>query len=477
MRRILFWTTVVLLALGGALALGVRRDLPAAELEARYAQPPSRFLEVDGLRVHYRDEGQGPTLLLLHGSNAALFTWERWTRELSGRFRVISLDLPGHGLTGPDPQGRYSASDMANFLEAFRARLGLERFHLAGNSMGGSVAWHYALLYPERVERLVLVDSAGYPREEPAPLVFRLVRMPVLGELLSQVTPRLVVEKNLRAIYGDPSKVTDAQVERYHELLLREGNREATRERMRLDGDELWRRLGELKHPTLILWGEKDAWILPKYAHRFAELIPHSRLVLYPDLGHIPMEEDPVRTAADVTRFLDESAPTMNPLPVASSSSEPVDGLQVRLEPPAEAQAGQELRLGLVFHNTRQTPLRIYLIQSEPFRFGQSTLAVLGADDKLVSLQPQPRPHGYVVTESDFRLLEPGAELRVEQTLSTRGLAAGECTLSWTYENHVSSWPGGAITMEGPTKALFGGGPIPFIWTGKVNVRARLAIR
>jgi pimeloyl-ACP methyl ester carboxylesterase len=309
MRKFLIWTAVVLLALGAALATGVRRDLPAAELEARYAPPPSRFLEVDGMRVHYRDEGQGPPLLLLHGSNAALFTWEGWTRELSGRFRVISLDLPGHGLTGPDPKGRYSASDMARFLEAFRARLGLERFHLAGNSMGGSVAWHYALLFPERVERLVLVDPGGHPRDEPSPLVFRLMRMPVVGELLSQVTPRMVVEKNLRAVYADPSKVTEAQVERYHALLLREGNRKASRERMRLDGDDLWKRLKELRQPTLILWGEKDTWILPKYAHRFAELIPQSRLVLYPDLGHVPMEEDPVRTAADVSRFLQEVSP------------------------------------------------------------------------------------------------------------------------------------------------------------------------
>lgn len=307
MRKLLVWTAVLLLLLGAGIALGVRGDLPAAELEARYARPPSRFLEVDGMRVHYRDEGQGPVLLLLHGSNASLFTWEGWARELSNRFRVISVDLPGHGLTGPHPQGRYSATDMAHFVEAFRARLGLERFHLAGNSMGGSVAWHYAVLFPERAGRLVLVNAAGYPREEPSPFIFRVMRLPMLGELFSRVTPRWVVEQNVRAVYGDPSKVTDAQVELYHALLLREGNRDATRERMRLTGDAEWQRLKELRSPTLILWGEKDTWILPKYGRRFDEDIPDSRLVLFPDLGHVPMEEAPVRTAAEVWRFLEVS--------------------------------------------------------------------------------------------------------------------------------------------------------------------------
>jgi pimeloyl-ACP methyl ester carboxylesterase len=305
--RSILWILVALLVVGTILVGGIRRDLPAAQLESRYAQPPSRFVEVDGMRVHYRDEGTGPALLLLHGSNASLFTWEGWVRELAGSFRVISVDLPGHGLTGPHPQSRYMPGDMAHFVEAFRARLGLERFHLAGNSMGGAVAWHYALLFPERVERLVLVNAVGYPRNEPRPLIFRMFSTPVLGELLSVVTPRDIVESNLREVYGDPSKVTDEQIDRYEAMLLREGNRQATRERLRQGDDTgLWQRLKELRAPTLILWGEKDTWILPEYGKRFDEDLPDSRLVLYPDLGHVPMEEDPARTAADVRRFLQE---------------------------------------------------------------------------------------------------------------------------------------------------------------------------
>lgn len=306
-RKVLVGIAVLV---AGALAAGLRAEVPAAELEARYATPPSRFLDVDGLRIHYREQGQGPALVLLHGSNSSLFTWEGWVRELSGQYRVITLDLPGHGLTGPDAKARYTYTGMAEVLEAFRARLGLERFHLGGNSMGGAVAWHYALAHPERVDRLVLVAAAGYPRKEPAPLVFRLMRAPVLGNVLSRVTPRWIIDRNLRVVYADPSQVTDALAGQYHALLLREGNRDATRERLRMTSvdDGLWQRLGELKAPTLILWGGKDRWILPAYAERFDQDIPDSRRVVYPDLGHVPMEEDPAHTAGEVRSFLEEGA-------------------------------------------------------------------------------------------------------------------------------------------------------------------------
>lgn len=301
----------VLLFVGGVLAASVHPEIPAAELEARFATPPSRFIEVDGLRIHYRDQGQGPALVLLHGSNASLFTWDGWVRELSAHHRVITLDLPGHGLTGPDAKGRYTWTGMAEVLEAFRARLGLERFHVAGNSMGGAVAWQYALLHPERVDRLILIAAAGYPRDEPAPLVFRLMRTPVLGELLSRITPRWVIDRNVRIVYGDPSKVTEAGVEQYHTLLLREGNRQATRERLRASTDDgIWRRLGEVRAPTLVLWGAKDRWILPTYGVRFDRDVPDSHLVVYPDLGHVPMEEDSARTARDVRHYLAGGVPS-----------------------------------------------------------------------------------------------------------------------------------------------------------------------
>jgi len=178
-RTLAKWLIGVLAAFGLLVALGVSPDRLAAEVEARYATPPSQFVTVDGLRVHYRDRGAGPAIVLLHGSHSSLFTWEGWAAALSPEHRVISLDLPGHGLTGPDPQGRYSIAEMADFLDRFLAAIKVERFSLAGNSMGGGVAWHYALAHPDRVDRLILVDAYAYP--QPLPGMLRLFTLPLVG--------------------------------------------------------------------------------------------------------------------------------------------------------------------------------------------------------------------------------------------------------------------------------------------------------
>jgi pimeloyl-ACP methyl ester carboxylesterase len=308
-RRWLERAAVAALLVGVAIGAGVRRDRPAAEVEARRGGPPSRFLAVDGMRVHYRDQGRGPVLVLLHGSNASLFTWEGWVHELSGDFRMISLDLPGHGLTGPHPQQRYGVDDMAAFVDHVVARLGVERFTLVGNSMGGDVAWHYALRHPTKVERLILLDAVGYPWEEPLPPIFRLYSWPVLGALPTVVTPRFAVAASLRDVYGDPSRVTDDLIDLYEDVTLREGNRDATRIRFRLPtSDALFLRLHEIQAPTLIQWGGRDRWVALKYGRRFESDIPNSRLVVYPSLGHVPMEEDPATTARDARAFLTEPA-------------------------------------------------------------------------------------------------------------------------------------------------------------------------
>ncbi len=305
MKRILKWTGALLAVLLVLVALGVRRDRPAAEVEARRAGPLSRFVTVDGLRIHHRDRGSGPAVVLLHGSNASLFTWEGWTQSLEKDHRVIALDLPGHGLTGPDPKGRYSASEMAEVVERFLAQLGVARATVAGNSMGGNVAWHLALLHPARVEKLVLVDAVGFPREEPMPLALRLQGSPFFGRVARHVTPRFMIARSVREVYGDPSRVTPALVELYEDLILREGNREATRLRLGSAADDgLEKRLPEIRVPTLILWGSLDRWILPKYGERFHGAIAGSTLVTLDGLGHVPMEEDPQASVEPVRQFL-----------------------------------------------------------------------------------------------------------------------------------------------------------------------------
>lgn len=293
---------------GGAVVLlaglsSVRLDIPESELEPRYTSSASRFVIVDGLRIHYRDEGDGLVVLLLHGNGSSLHTWDGWTQVLRNDFRVIRLDLPGFGLTGPNASGEYSCVALAAFLDRFVNQLQLTNFHLVGNSMGGAVAWNYALDHPDKVRKLILVDARGFPRDKPRALV-RWARMPLLNRLFRYATPRWLVEQQVKVMYADDTKVTDALVQRYYDLTRREGNREAIIARWRLSEVSHVDRLRELRMPTLILWGREDQVFPAEDAYRFRALIPNAEVVVYPGAGHVPMEERSEETVADARRFL-----------------------------------------------------------------------------------------------------------------------------------------------------------------------------
>jgi pimeloyl-ACP methyl ester carboxylesterase len=304
MRRKTLW-----FALGALVALAaliVRPDIPRDVLVAAYAQPPSRFAEIEGMRVHYRDEGQGPPLLLIHGTASSLHTWEGWVTELASHRRVLRLDLPGFGVTGAAPDHDYSIARYVRFVGAFLDHVGVARVDVAGNSLGGRIAATFALDHPERVRRLVLVDASGLHGQRP-PAIFRLARTPVLKHLLKIATPRFLVKKNVREVYGDPARATDAIVDRYAELARGEGNRVALVERLNGPPDpDLDRRLAEMRPPVLLLWGANDRWIPPSFGERFAAGLPNARLVTFPGLGHVPMEEDPEATVREADRFLSE---------------------------------------------------------------------------------------------------------------------------------------------------------------------------
>jgi pimeloyl-ACP methyl ester carboxylesterase len=313
MRRAL----IAVAGLVGLVAAGIwifgDRDIPPETLARRYANDASRFVELDGgTLAHLRDQGNpsGEALVLVHGSNASLHTWEPWVAILGDEFRTISMDLPGHGLTGCTAEDDYSIDAMAAFIDQVTRKLGLPRFHLAGNSMGGRAAWTYALDYPERLGRLILIDASGHPHPDPGhgALGFRLARIPVVSTLMLFVTPRSVVQKTLQAVFADPSLVTDEMVTRYHELLLREGSRAATRARFRIPvATERVRELPRIQNPTLILWGREDRLIPVGDADAFAAAIPNSTVRIYDGVGHIPMEEAPERSSADVRAFLKEA--------------------------------------------------------------------------------------------------------------------------------------------------------------------------
>jgi len=295
---------LVLAVIGLAIGFYVP-DRPLDSLKESYTYPDSEFIAVDGMEVHYRRTGTGPVLLLLHGTGASLHTWEGWTQELSDSCTVISLDLPAFGLTGPHPERDYSIASYVDFLEAFAKKLPLDTFHLAGNSLGGLIAWSYATAHPERVERLILVDPSGMPNDNPTPLGITLAETPVIGQLLRFITPKPLFAKSLREVYGDPEAVSDEVVDRYFQLFRRPGNRQAFIDRARSDHRVPAESLTNITAPTLILWGEKDTWIPVEHAPLFQELIPESEVITYPNLGHVPMEEAPELTAKDVRAYLE----------------------------------------------------------------------------------------------------------------------------------------------------------------------------
>lgn len=299
----------LLVAIGGFITLNWAPDRPVHDLTARWAPAPSQFVTLEGMQVHLRDEGRRDDplpILLLHGTSASLHTWEGWVGALKAQRRVISLDLPGFGLTGPFPDGDYRVEHYSRFLTTLLDHLDVPRVIVAGNSFGGQLAWRFALDQPQRVARLVLVDAAGYPRNATSvPLAFRLAQVPALAPLMANLLPRSMIEASVRNVYGDPDKVDEALIDRYYELALRAGNRQALRRRFaQAPSGEAHGRIAELNLPTLILWGGRDGLIPPDNAERFRRDIAGSRLVVFDDLGHVPQEEDPARTVAALTSFL-----------------------------------------------------------------------------------------------------------------------------------------------------------------------------
>jgi pimeloyl-ACP methyl ester carboxylesterase len=303
----------ILLALVAGFLLLLTPDTDRDEMIAKYGGPNAAFVAGPaGQRIHYRDQGSrdGPAIILLHGSNASLQTWEPLVQRLGGTYRIVTLDLPGHGLTGATPDRDYGADGMMDAVDVVAAKLGLDHFILGGNSMGGWVAWRYALAQPARIDALLLIDAAGMPlrKGEKRPesnVGFRVLEYPFGRWLATRVTPRMLVEQSLRGSLEKQAIVDDAMIDRYWELLRFPGNREATVLRARMDREPaMAARVGAIEAPTLILFGDKDRLINPSAAQTFQERIAGSEVVLLPGIGHLPMEEAPDATAAAIADFL-----------------------------------------------------------------------------------------------------------------------------------------------------------------------------
>lgn len=288
------------------------------DMIAKYGGAAPMFAEgAGGMRVHWRDQGcrDCPAIVLIHGSNASLHTWEPLVERLSAEYRVITYDQPGHGLTGAHPRDDYSAAGMFEALNAVANAARLDHFYLGGNSMGGWVSWRYALAYPERVDGLILIDAAGAPLREgetppPLNLGFRLMRNPALRPLIEQITPRSLVKQSLLDTTANDAVVTEEMVDRYWELLRFPGNRRAAAIRAAVDREEGFAdRLNEIRVPTLVIWGKDDQLIYASAAEIFAERLPNAQAVIFEDVGHVPMEEAPEATANAIRRFLEAQQP------------------------------------------------------------------------------------------------------------------------------------------------------------------------
>jgi pimeloyl-ACP methyl ester carboxylesterase len=311
MKRLLTRVLGLFLLLAGAAAFLLwTPDTDPAAMRAKYGSAPSQFVDVgNGLTVHFRDEGprDAPVILLLHGSNADLHTWDPWAKALSSKYRVVRFDQIGHGLTGPNPAHDYGANAMVATTDAVATKLGLKRFVIAGNSMGGWIAWQYAIAHPDKTAGLVLIDAGGAPvdKAQSLPIGFRIARTPVLRDAMLYFTPRSLVAKSLSHSVSNQAVVTDATIDRYWELLRCPGNRQATIDRFAQPfAPPQPDKLATIRLPTLILWGEADKLLPVSGAKWFATHIAGSKTIIYPGIGHLPMEETADKSAADLANWL-----------------------------------------------------------------------------------------------------------------------------------------------------------------------------
>lgn len=288
--------TLVVLLLGTTILLWTP-DTSRVEMVADYAGPTSRFLELsNGDSIHYRDQGDknATTLILIHGTSASLHTWEPLVDHLKKDFRLVSLDLPGHGLTGATHDRDYSPQAMTRALWRLMDHLQLSSAVLVGNSLGGRIAWNAALETPSRVDALVLLAPSGAPRitESRSNIGFKLLSSRVGQAVMKKVTPRFIIQKSLEQTVYDPSVANDEMVDRYWKLLRMEGNRQAMIDLARTPRDrEKWRDLSKLTMPALIIWGEEDGLLPVAMATTFKEGLQNATLNVLPKVGHIPMEE------------------------------------------------------------------------------------------------------------------------------------------------------------------------------------------
>jgi len=272
----------------------------------KYTLPESRFIDINGIKVHYCDQGKGPILLLLHGMLSSLHTWNEWVKILSPHFRIIRIDLPGFGLT-KYLSSKPNLDTYMHFLYQLVQKLNLKDFFITGNSIGGYLAWNFSVRYPEKVNKLILIDAVGYPQN--LPWIVNFVTKPVFRTIASMMTPRIFIDRNVKTIYGDKNKVTEELIDLYFDMVMSSDNRgsfinlfQTLKSQCSLNS--LSKGITEIKVPTLLMWGKNDPWVPVDVLRNWERDLFSSHTIIYDGVGHMPMEEIPLLTAKDAFQFL-----------------------------------------------------------------------------------------------------------------------------------------------------------------------------
>lgn len=312
-RTLAVLLTIIAVLAAGWLALH-RADVPYDTLETAYSLPDSQFMTLDdGLKVHYTDTGpkDRSVLVLVHGFSSSLHTWSEWKRDLEADYRVITLDLPGHGLTRVDEEIVPSIERFVDVVDEVTERLEVRTFTLVGNSMGGATTWNYALAHPEKLEGMVLIAASGWPptdeEAESSPMVFKLMQNPVARLLLKDLDVTSLTRSGLEDSYTDQSFVTDELVQRYVSLSRAPGHREALLSISANIGDRpeaSAANLSTIAIPSLVVWGRDDNLVPVSHAQNFSDALPGSRLVIYDGVGHLPQEEAAEGTISELRSFM-----------------------------------------------------------------------------------------------------------------------------------------------------------------------------
>ena len=312
MKRVFKILAVIVALIVVAVVLLRTPDTDPQQMRAKYGGQPSQFVALaKGQTIHLRDEGprDAPAIMLLHGSNSSLHTWDAWAAGLSDTYRVIRFDQVGHGLTGPASDGDYSKARLVADVDAVADHLGVETFVVAGNSMGGWVSAAYAIAHPDRVNGLGLLNASGAPRKEGEGRLYLgaiVASIPVVNNVMTIITPRSLVKSSYEDSVANTDIITDETVDRYWELLRYPGNRQAVVDRVNtprggpFDAADIAR----LTMPALIMWGQEDQVTPLRGARWYAEHLPNDRSIIYPNVAHAPMEEVPEESVTDFREWL-----------------------------------------------------------------------------------------------------------------------------------------------------------------------------